>query len=50
MIFELILKDPLKAQKMGEAGRKVLEERYEDENMARKMAQMYEEIIKDSKT
>jgi len=48
--IESILRDPRKAQNMGETGRKVFEERYMDENMTREIAQMYEEIINDSKT
>ena len=48
--IESVLRDPRNAQNMGEVGRKVFEERYGDENMTRKMTQIYEEIIKDSKT
>jgi len=48
--IERVLENPQKAQNMGEMGRKVFEERYDDENMNLKITQMYEEIIKDLKT
>jgi len=44
--IESILGNPQKAQNMGEMGRKVFEEKYDDENMNLKVTQMYEEIIK----
>jgi len=43
--IELILKDPLKAQKMGEAGRDELKEKFSHDNMTRKILEMYNEVI-----
>jgi len=48
--IESVLGNPQKTQNMGEVGRKVFEERYNDENMNLKIVQMYKETIKDSKT
>src|SRR3989337_332301 len=44
--IEHILENLQEAQKMGENGRKVLEERYVHEKMNRKILEMYDEVIK----
>jgi len=48
--IEHILENLQEAQKMGENGRKVLEERYVHEKMNRKILEMYDEVIKASRT
>ena len=47
--IEHILGNLQETQKMGENGRKVLEERYGHEKMNRKILEMYDEVIKGSK-
>jgi len=45
--MEMIIKEPEKAVKMGESGRKVLEEKYDPKLMCQKVMNMYEDIIRD---
>jgi len=45
--MEMIIKEPEKAVKMGESGRKVLEEKYDPKSMCQKVMNMYEDLIRD---